>query len=285
MDACFRDYDIVHYHAMGNAFFSFIPRMFGKKTVVTIHGLDWEREKWGFIAKAYLKLCERAITIFPNKIIAVSNKIKQYYQKKYDKKIEFIPNGVNIEKPLKLSKLKRFGIKKNKYILFISRIVPEKGLDCLIPAFKAIKTDIKLLIVGDATHTESYLEKLKKMTKDNPRIIFAGPLYGKEKSEAYSNALFFVLPSTIEGMPIVLLEAMSYGLCPLVSNIKENVEVIGGLGHSFKNKNTIDLQSELDYLIKHANKHPTTKKRYISHIAKNYQWNTIAKETYTVYKS
>jgi len=204
-DVLFRKYDIVHYHAMANGLFSFIPRITGKKTVVTLHGLDYEREKWGTAAKAWLHMCEFCASKFPNQLISVSEKIKKHFKKRFNKDITFIPNGINIEKPRKIKQLKEFNLKKDNYILFLSRIVPEKGVHFLIKAFKDIKTDIKLVIAGDATHTDKYFEEVKALAKDDKRIIFTGALYDEKKYEAFSNARFFILPSTIEGMPIVLL--------------------------------------------------------------------------------
>ena len=283
IDATFGKYDIIHYHAMGNGLFSFFPRLFGKKTVVTLHGLDWEREKWGFIAKTYLKFCERLIVYFPNSVISVSRKIKDYYMDKYSKSVEYIPNGVKFEKSLSITNLRRYGIKKGEYLLFVGRIVPEKGLHYLIEAYKKINTNIKLVIVGDSGHTEGYLKELKALAKGDKNIIFTGPLYDKEKIEAFSNAFFFVLPSTIEGMPIVVLEAMSYGLCPLVSDIKENMDVIKENGVHFKNKNVGDLQKQLEYMISHKNTIQNIGGRAYDAVKKDYQWGTISKITNEVY--
>jgi len=282
-DVLFRKYDIIHYHAMANGPFAIIPRLTGKKTVVTLHGLDWQREKWGKLAKTYIKLSERMICAFPNKAISVSNKIKDYYKDKYNKEVVFIPNGVDIIKPRPISNLKKFGLKKDNYILFLSRIVPEKEVHTLIQAFKKINNNLKLVIAGDATHTEAYLEKVKKLAGNDKRIIFTGPLYGNDKAEAFSNARFFVLPSTIEGMPIVLLEAMSFGICPLVSNIKENRDVIKNSGFSFKVRDVNDLESKMEFLIKNPAKAKKQGRLCKVIVKKDYQWENIAKKTLEVY--
>lgn len=286
VDVMFKDYDIVHYHAMGSGLFSIFPRLTGKKTIVTIHGLDYEREKWGAIAKAYLKFSERLITIFPNNVITVSKKIKKYYMEKYNKEIEFIPNGVDIPETKSLSSLKKYGLKKDNYILSLGRIVPEKGVYFLIKAFREIKTDLKLVIVGDATHTDKYLNEVKESAEGDKRIIFTGSLHGEEKAEAYSNALFFVLPSTIEGMPVVLLEAMSFGTCSLTSDIEENVNIIGNekYGFLFKSKNVNDMRKRLEYLINNKEELKEKKRLCRENVKKNFQWEKIAKKTFDVYK-
>ncbi|MBN2459687.1 glycosyltransferase family 4 protein [Candidatus Woesearchaeota archaeon] len=283
-DAIFRKYDIVHYHAMANGLFSFIPRIIGKKTVVTLHGLDYEREKWGMAAKAWLRMCEWCASKFPDKVISVSEKIMKHFKKTFKKDIYFIPNGVETFTPKPIRKLKRFGLKKDNYILFLSRIVPEKEVHTLIQAFKKTNTDLKLIIAGDATHTEAYLKQVKALAKKDKRIIFTGAIYGEEKIEAFSNARFFVLPSTIEGMPIVLLEAMSFGLCPLVSDIEENMDVVKDFSFSFKVRDANDLKAKLEYIIK--NPAITKKKGAVCKqvVKKYYQWETIAKQTLQVYK-
>jgi glycosyltransferase involved in cell wall biosynthesis len=285
MDAISKDYDIIHYHAMGNAWLSFLPKLFKKKVVITLHGLDWEREKWGTAAKAFIRLNEKIISKVPDKVISVSKKIRAYFREKYNKNIEFIPNGITLLSKKPLSSLKKFNLKKGKYILFLSRIVPEKGLHYLIQAFKQIDTDMKLVIAGDATHTDKYFNEIRQLAKDDKRIIFTGPLYGNEKIEAFSNAYLFVLPSTMEGMPIVLLEAMSFGLCPLVSNIRENLDVIESHGFSFETKNTKDLNEKLIYILKHPKEAKKKGKLCQELVKHNYRWETAAEKTMEVYNS
>ena len=282
LDAMFRRYDIVHYHAMGNGLFSLFPRLTGKKTVVTLHGLDYEREKWGAIAKLYLKTCERLIGFFPNRTISCSKKIQKHYKDQYSKEIAFIPNGVPIVKPMPVKLLKKFGLGKGNYLLFLSRIVPEKGIHTLIEAFKELKTDVKLVIAGDATHTEEYEQQLRAQAEGDSRIIFTGPLYGDWKYEAFSNAKLFVLPSTIEGMPIVLLEAMSFGICPLVSDIRENLDVTEGLGFSFRAKDAESLRQVLSAALRNP-KLGEEGRKCRKLVEERYRWPKIAEQTMQLY--
>ncbi len=285
LDALFRRYDVIHYHAMGNGSFSILPRIFGKKTVVTLHGLDYQRDKWGRIAKTYLRLCQFLISFFPNRVISVSRKIKSLYLEKYNRDIHFIPNGVPLipEKPI--GRLKRFKLKKNKYFLFLSRIVPEKGVHYLIDAFHRVNTDMKLVIAGEATHTDEYLERIRKIAGENRNIVFTGPVYGEEKWEAYSNAYAFILPSTIEGMSIVLLEAMSCQLPCLVSDIKENLDVIEDCGFSFRARDVQNLKDKLEYLIHNREEAIQTGKKAYQLVRKNYQWERIGEQYSAIYRS
>jgi glycosyltransferase involved in cell wall biosynthesis len=162
--------------------------------------------------------------------------------------------------------------------------VPEKGVDTLIEAFKKVKTGKSLAIVGDATHTEGYLARCKGLAKDDPRIIFTGPLYGTDKTEAYSNASLFVLPSTIEGMPVVLLEAMSFGLCPLVSDIEENLDVLEGCGYSFKTRDTGDLTRQIEKALA-AKGTELLGQKGKALVEKGYQWPRIARQTLELYNA
>lgn len=287
LDACTKNFDIIHYHALGNGLFSIIPKLFGKKTVVTVHGLDYEREKWGLIAKIYLRLSELILNHSPVSIISVSKKIKRDYKTKFGKEIDYIPNGVDPAKKTQLNRLRRFELRKGKYILFLSRIVPEKGLHYLINAFSMIDTEYKLVIAGDATHTDGYLAQMKQEAKYDDRVVFSGPLFGADKREAFSNAAFFVLPSTIEGMPIVLLESMSYGLCNLVSDIEENLDVIekNKYGVSFTAKDTNSLKEKMEWMIRNPKECQRLANRARNMVIRKYQWDQVAKRTMEVYES
>lgn len=286
LNAMFSNYDIVHYHALGNTIFSFMPRLLGKKTILTLHGLDYEREKWGKLAKNFLMFNEKLSLCFPNEVVSVSNTIKKHYFNKYKKEIYYIPNAVNINKKLELNKLKKFGLKKG-YMLFLSRIVPEKGLHFLIEAYKKIKTDKQLVIVGDAIHSGDYYKKIKELANvelEHNKIIFTGALYNEEKQEAFSNASIFFLPSTMEGMPIVLLEAMSYGLPILASDISPNLETGKDLINYFKSGDSESLRKNLLYMLKN---YLILKKKALKSkdfLLKNFKWTKIAKEYDLIYK-
>lgn len=238
----FTDTDIAHYHCLGPSIFSFIPRFFGKKTIVTVQGLDWKRKKWNPIAQFLLKLCEIPAMYFPNKTTVVSAYLQNYFIHKYNKKTYYIPNGVSLPLHPPLSTLH-----PNNYILFVGRLVPEKGVHYLIKAFNLIDTEKELWIAGSPSFTEKYVSKLNEIS--GPKIKFLGPVYGDKLAELYKNAYCFVLPSEIEGCPLSLLEAMSYGKCCLVSNLPECIENISECVVSFKNKDYVDLKEKLKYLI------------------------------------
>lgn len=233
--ALFGGYDVIHYHAEGPCSMLWIPHLFGIRTVATIHGLDWQRSKWGGFATKFLLYGERTAAKYADEIIVLSKNMQKYFQDTYGRDTVLIPNGV-IKPKIHSDKIikEKWGLEKNSYILFLARIVPEKGLHYLLDAYREIVTDKRLVIAGGSSHTDEYMEKIKQKAKQDSRVIMTGFVQGELLEELYSNAYIYVLPSDVEGMPISLLEAMSYGNCCLISDIAENVEVVerGSSGES-----------------------------------------------------
>lgn len=289
LDAITGKYDIYHYHALGPASLSFIPKLLGKKVVVTIHGLDWQRAKWGKLAKFYLKFGEFIAGTLADQVISVSDGLKTYFIKKYkkrkDKNTVFIPNGVCIEDNLKPELIKEYGINGQDYILFLARLVPEKGVHYLINAYKQLNTNFKLVIAGGSSFTDNYFDELQNISKDNENIIYTGNVSGNLLRELYSNCLFYVLPSDIEGMPLSLLEALSYGKYCLTSDIPENTAVIKEdfLGKKFIKSNVDDLRNKLSLILDEKLYEGNEDKRR-DYIFNNYDWNDITDKTMNVYK-
>lgn len=277
--------DIFHYHALGPATLAFIPRLFGKKVVCTVHGLDWQRGKWGKFASRYLKFGEYSTAKFSHKVINVSRNLVDYYRKKYMLETIYIPNGVERPDQCKPIIIKeKYNLATDGYILFLARLVPEKGIHYLIDAYNRIPTDKKLVIAGGASHSSDYENELRQMSKENKNIIFTGFVRDIELAELYSNAYFYVLPSDIEGLPISLLEAMSYGNCCLVSDIPENIAVISTMGYSFEKANVDDLLKKINMLLQHESMVLSVKKYAGDYILRKYNWDQIAVKTKNVYK-
>lgn len=281
--ASFKKYDCLHYHAEGSCAMLWIPHLFKKRIVVTIHGLDWQRAKWGGFATKYIKFGEKCAAKYADEIIVLSKGVQKYFKDTYNRDTNFIPNGV--EKPtIKEANIikEKYGLEKDNYILFLARIVPEKGLHYLIDAFKQIKTDKKLVIAGGASHTNDYLEEIKKKASEDGRIIMTGFVQGEELEELFSNCYLYCLPSDIEGMPISLLEAMSYGRNCLVSNIEENMQVCENYAISFEKSNVQDLKEKLENIIKekHNKINAIDIKNYISN---KFNWNDVVDKTINLY--
>jgi len=275
--------DLVHVHAVGPSLFSIVSRMKGIPTVVQTHGLEWKRDKWGFIGKTFFRLADYTAVYFPHKTTSVSMVQKNYYEKKIGREIVYIPTGVNITKKRKPRWILEQGLEPNRYILFAARLVEEKGAHYLIDAFRPIQTDMKLVIAGDASHAEKYKASLKHKAAGDARVIFPGFVTGAPLEELFSNAYLFCLPSTLEGLPIALLEAMSYGNCCVASNIPENLEAIEEYGYTFRNRDTEDLRRVLTDLIEHPEKAEEKKEIARTHVLRNYSWDKIADQMEALY--
>lgn len=289
LDALSGKYDVYHYHALGPASLSFIPRLLGKKVVVTVHGLDWQRAKWGKLAKFYLKFGEFIAGTLANQVISVSDGLRSYFIEKYKKRNKenttYIPNGVCIESKLAPNLIKQYGVNGQDYILFLARLVPEKGAHYLVEAYKQLDTNVKLIIAGGSSFTDDYFDKLKSISKDNENIIYTGNVSGDLLKELYSNCLFYILPSDIEGMPLSLLEALSYGKYCLTSDIPENTAVIKSdiLGNKFSKSNVDDLKGKLSLILEEKLYYGNDEFR-TKYIADNYNWDDIMIKTVEQYK-
>lgn len=282
----FGKYDVVHIHAEGPAFFAWIPKLLGKKVIVTIHGLDWQREKWkaGFGAK-FIRQGERNAVKYADEIIVLSKGVQDYFEKTYGRKTVFIPNGVNRPKKQKAELItEKYGLEKDSYILFLGRLVPEKGIKYLIEAFKQVDTDKELVIAGGSSDTSEFENEIKELAKEDKRILFTGFVQGQELEELYSNAYVYVLPSDLEGMPLSLLEAMSYGNCCLVSDIPECVDVVEDKALIFQKSDVNSLYTKLVDICCNSSKVKSFKCTAEEFVCNKYSWNKIVKDTCYLYR-
>lgn len=283
--ALFGRYDVVHYHAEGPCTMLWIPRLFKKRIVATIHGLDWQRAKWGNLASKVLKFGEKMAVKCADEIIVLSANMQEYFEKTYARKTVLIPNGINRPEIREAAMIKdKYGLDKDEYILFLARIVPEKGLHYLIEAYQDIATDKKLVIAGGNSHSGEYVNQIKRMAETDKRIIMTDFVCGQCLEELYSNAYLYILPSDVEGMALSLLEAMSYGNCCLVSDIKENTEVIGDYGITFQKGNVGDLKERITELLSNRERVMQIKQMSSDYICKKYNWDRIVDETIQVYR-
>lgn len=283
--AAFGRYDVVHFHAEGPCAMLWLPKLFGKRCVATIHGLDHKRAKWGKFASSYIMLGEKCAVKFADEIIVLSEDMQKYFMDTYNRKTMFIPNGVNKPVIRKAEIIKReFGLDKDDYILYLGRLVPEKGLRYLIDAFKNVKTNKKLVIAGGSSDTDNFAEELRKLSKSDGRIIFTGFVQGDLLDELYSNAYIYVLPSDLEGMPLSLLEAMSYGNCCVVSDIPECTDVVEDKGVVFRKSDAEDLSNKLQELCLDDDMVQKYRTDAANFICSKYKWDTVARKTLELYE-
>lgn len=283
--ASFGRYDVVHFHAEGPAAMCFLPKIFGKKVIVTIHGLDWQRSKWGGFATKFLKFGEKTAAKNADEIIVLSENVKQYFLDTYGRETTYIPNGITKPKYIDDKKIKKlYGIEKDNYILFLGRIVPEKGVHYLINAYKELSTDKKLVIAGGSSHTDEYMAQVKELAKDCENIIFTDFIQGETLDALFSNAYIYCLPSDLEGMPISLLEAMSYGCCCLTSDIPECTEVCGDKAAYFEKGNEKSLKNKLEFLLENETVVNRYKSQASEYICGKYNWDNVCEKTIELYR-
>lgn len=284
LKAAFGKCDVVHFHAEGPCAMLWIPKLFGKRCIATIHGLDWQRAKWSGFASKYIQFGEKVASKYADEIIVLSKNVQQYFLTTYQRKTRFIPNGVNrpiIREAKEI--LNQYGLKEDSYILYLGRIVPEKGLRYLIEAFQQVQTDKKLVIAGGSSDTQGFLDEIKELAKEDQRILFTGFVQGTILDELYSNAYIYTLPSDLEGMPLSLLEAMSYGNCCLTSDISECKEVVEDKAIVFQKSNVSDLQQKLQDLCDSPAIVQKYKAEAADFICKKYNWDDVVRKTIELY--
>lgn len=291
----FTKYDIVHYHAEGPCAMIPLAKLFGKKTVATIHGLDWQRSKWGGFATKYLLFGEKMAAKYADKVIVLSENVKKYFKDKYNCDAVLIPNGIDRVNPLKPNIIKsEYNLNGGDYILFLARITPEKGLDYLIDAYKMLNTDKKLVIAGALEPETEYIASVKEKARDCQNIIFTGFVSGEKLAELFSNCYLYVLPSDIEGMPMSLLEAVGYGAKVIVSDIPENIDCLCGYGNSFEHGNSGSLCRVLKFCLDREDlrecdfkedETPELVQQKREELIKKYDWDNITSQTLELYNS
>lgn len=283
--AAFGNYDVVHFHGEGPCAVLWLPKLFGKRCIATIHGLDHRRAKWGKLAKAYILLGEKCAVKYADEIIVLSRGVQQYFQDTYGRETVVIPNGVSKPEMREAKEIaERFGLSENGYLLYLGRLVPEKGITYLIDGFKKVKTDKKLVIAGGSSDTKSYADALKDRAEGDDRILFTGFVQGRVLEELYSNAYAYVLPSDLEGMPLSLLEAMSYGNCCITSDIEECASVMGNCGITFPKGDWNALAQTLQYLCDDETAAAGYKQRAADYITGKYHWNDVTERTLELYQ-
>lgn len=284
--AAFGKYDVVHFHAEGPCAMLWLPKLFGKRCIATVHGLDHQRAKWGRFASWYIRSGEKCAVKYADEIIVLSESVRDYFKEVYGRETLFIPNGVNKSESMDALEIsEKYGLEKNGYILFLARLVPEKGIKRLIEAYGKVDTEKRLVIAGGSSDTAEFEAELFELARKDRRILFTGFVQGRELSELYSNAYLYVLPSDLEGMPLSLLEAMSYGNCCLVSDIPECASVVEERGFTFKAGDIDDLGNKLQMLCDNSSLVEDMKKTAAEYICRKYDWNDVTDRTLAVYKN
>jgi glycosyltransferase involved in cell wall biosynthesis len=290
--AVFQNYDVIHYHSLGPTSLAFIPKWFARKTTVvaTYQTQDYFHAKWGFFAKAYLRFGEWMTHRVPDKIISVTEILRQYGLKNYNRDSVIIPNGVTIfGRAASLKIFPKWNLKKGEYALSVARLVRHKEIHTLVQAFinlkalRKIRSDFKLVIAGGGSYTDHYVREIKSQIRGRKDIILAGVQKGEKLTALYRNAAFYVQPSRAEGLSLALLESMGMGLAPLVSDIPENLYAVAGNGKVFRVGNLFDLMSKLEYMINNPAKAKAMGEKASRMVREKYDWDNIVQDIEKVY--
>lgn len=286
ISAAFKNYDIIHFHAEGPCAAMWIPKLFGKKCVATVHGFDWQRGKWGKgFASRYIKFGEKTLVKYADEIIVLSRAAQVYFKETYNRETTVIHNGISRQEKKKAELItEKYGLVKDGYILVVSRLTEEKGIHYLIDAYLKISTDKKLVIAGDTSDTDDYVKMLKEKAAGNPNIIFTGFISGDILKEAYSNAYINVLPSDLEGMSLCLLESLAYKNALLCSDIPENTSVAEDRAVYFKRGDVQDLSQKLETLCGDSHLVEKLRTGADEFVLNKYSWQDTAKATCGLYE-
>lgn len=275
-------YDVILICNSANAIFSWIPRIVGTPVALNVDGLEWKRAKWNALGKAFYKISERLATFLPTEIVTDARDIEKYYLDRYGKRSTFIPYGTPIGGVDSTEVLEKFGVEPGKYILYVSRFEPENNPHRVVEAFEKVKTDMKLVMVGDAPYATEFIQKLRA-TKD-PRIIFTGYVFGQGYREFQSNAYFYVQATEVGGTHPALLEGMGHGNCVLANDVPEHREVLGDAGYFFSTRNNGELTEKMQDLIDHPEKVEAARKKAIERIRERYTWDKITDQYEALFK-
>ena len=277
--------DVIHFHAEGPCAMIPLARRVGIRSVATIHGLDWQRAKWGKLAAGYLRRGERVAAIRADEIIVLSKNVQDYFRKTYGRETSYIPNGVTVKSPVPAEAItSRYGLLAGSYVLYLGRMVPKKGIHYLIEAWRGLKTDKRLVIAGGSSNSGEYFGYVRKLAGGDSSIVFTGFVQGRELEELYSNACLYVLPSDLEGMPMSLLEAMSYGRCCLTSDIPECTEVLDGTGITFRQGSVEALRDALGEVLADEARRLRLGTQARARVLEVFGWESVVERTLELYR-
>lgn len=276
-------YDLIHYHALGPSVMMLLPHLRGIPTVATVHGLDWQRAKWNRLGAAYLKLGERIIARYADEVIVLSRDVQSYFWNTYGRSTNLIENAVTPIETAPCCEIRRqFGLERHEYVLYLARIVPEKGLHHLIRAFRRCEGPYRLAVTGELPDND-YGREIRRLADGCDRIVFTGFVQGQVLQELYSNCALYVLPSHVEGMALTLLEAMSAGARCLTSDIPENTDVLGEFGTFFISGDEESLYQALSSLLSQPAENPRAEEQR-QLIRRQYSYDTMVEKTLAVYE-
>lgn len=267
--------DLVHLHSVGPGAMGWLLRWRRRPALVQFHGIEWQRSRWSPFSARVLKFLEHWSVRGNREVTAVSQTQCDYFRQTYGITPRYIPGGAETKTPVPANEIAAWGLAPQQYVLFASRLVPEKGAHYLVEAFRRLATPCRLVIAGDVPGAAAYREKLRRLAANDPRIVWPGYVEGRLLDELFSQARIYVQPSDVEGLSLALLEAMSYGRCCLASDIPENCEALAGHGATFHRGDTGDLAAQLQRLLDNPAQAEAYAAGAAEHVRRHYSWDRI----------
>jgi glycosyltransferase involved in cell wall biosynthesis len=292
MHSLFQDYDVIHFQAPGPSTLCWIIKLFKRKTalVATFNSRDSQHQKWGRFARFYLNLGERIISKVPDKTIVVSEILHNYVKDEFNSGSVIIHNGSAVEEIENSDQIKKWDLEEKKYFLTVNRLVRHKNVHHLIQAFKnlyvgnRIPKDFKLVITGDGAFTDEYVDYVKDLSRDCENIIFTGNQTGEILAQLFYHSYTFVQPSEAEGLSNALLEAMGYGIAPIISDIAENIKPVQQNGIVFRKGSIFDLEEKMALAVKNPKAMKIMGEKAKQFVKCNYNWEINTEQTLELYK-
>lgn len=272
--------ELFHYNAWPPSLWSWIPRMVGRKALLEGHGFEWKRTKYSPFQQKIMHLMEWLTAKMHKNILVVSDEQRDYFASHYSRSCVTIPTAVNMPDSNDIDSdiLSRYKVEQGRYFLYLGRLVQDKNPYYLIKAFqKANTTDYKLVIAGSNDQQPEYVEYLHKLAQSDSNIIFTGAVYGADKNTLLRHSAAFCIPSTIEGLAITLLEAMSYGLVCIASDIPSNREGLSNNGIWVTAEDVDSLAEKIEYVISNTDALSHIKELNRRRVEQNFTWDIIAK--------
>jgi glycosyltransferase involved in cell wall biosynthesis len=275
-------YDVLLYCNSANSFCTFLPRLLCRPVALNVDGLEWKRAKWSFFGQWIYRMSEYLATFLPSLIVTDARDVQNYYEKKFNKKSTYIPYGALEGRVESDEILKKFGIEKGKYVLYVSRLEPENNAHVVVNAFEKVKTNYHLVIVGDAPYSKDYIMNMKRT--NDPRIKFTGYIFGEGYREFQSHAYCYVQATEVGGTHPALVESMGHGNCIIANDVPEHREVLGDAGIYFDVNNEETLIKQLQFFIDHPQKAEDLRKKSIKRVKMKYTWSKVTRDYERLFK-
>lgn len=284
LHSLFCRYDVILMCNAANAIFTIVPRLRRMKVALNVDGIERLRKKWNRMGQSWYLLGEYLATKFPNAIVADARVIQDYYRERYSASSVMIPYGANIARVDTIGVLDKFGLKPKEYVLYVSRLEPENNAHIVIEAFRQVKTEKKLAVVGDAPYATSYKAHLQRLAGQDPRVVMTGFVFGDGYKELQSHAYCYVQATEVGGTHPALVEAMGFGNLVIANGTPENIEVVADAGLIYRKNDVADLAAKLQWAVDNPGELNKYRRAAASRVKEHYSWEAVTEAYETLFR-